>query len=195
MEAAQGLRTPWLATETRDGQTRTFQENYRKDTPRSEIMEPRKHTPKIAANQNKYTQSGHFWCFGGIFLVYYFRGILGIFSGGPEFRAGGGGIFRYFSWKAGSGHLQSLGILNSRVAIMGWGVGYKGKRAESQDGEKTWKIAPSPGENTAKYRSRANFPFLYFLGGYFPPFREGGAIFHIFSRFPILEFLPFSLVH
>ena len=83
------LRTPQPATEPRNGPTRNFHEKL----PGPKFWNPKKISPK----HRKTTENTHFWYFRGIFR--YFRGILGVNSGSPEFRAGGVIFFSIFSWK------------------------------------------------------------------------------------------------
>ena len=82
-----------------DGPTRNFHKNTEEVTPRGRNSgTPRKYPQ----NTDKIPQNGLLW-----YLGIFFRGILGVFSGSPEFRPRGV-FFRHFSWSSGSGHLGAL---------------------------------------------------------------------------------------
>ena len=74
--------------------------NTDKNTPQAEILKPKENTPKIPKKYQKRT-------FFGYFLGVFFRGILGVNSGSPEFQPGGY-FFGIFRGNSGSGHLGSL---------------------------------------------------------------------------------------
>ena len=101
LNRALGLRAPQPATETQDGWTWNFHEKCRKNTPRPENLEPN----RINRIYRENAQNRQVWYFGGIVFRYfsgisgYLGGILGVFSGGPEFRG---------AFVSGSCHLRSL---------------------------------------------------------------------------------------
>ena len=68
---------------------------------------PKFWTPKkIPQRYQKNTKNAHFFGILGVFFR-YFRGIFGVNSGSPEFRAGGH-FFGIFRGNSGSGHLGAL---------------------------------------------------------------------------------------
>ena len=95
------LRTP-RPLKPRDGPTRNFHEKYQKIPLGQKFWNPKKIPPKYRKN----TKNAHFWYFGGMFFR-YFRGILGVNSGSPEFRAAGY-FFGIFRGNSGSGHFGAL---------------------------------------------------------------------------------------
>ena len=94
------LRTPRLATEPRDGPTRSFHEKCKQNTPRPEILDsqnlPPKYSKKISQTIPPKIPKCTFW---GIFWRY--------FIGVPEFRHGGY-FFGSFRGNSGSGRFGAL---------------------------------------------------------------------------------------